>query len=59
MGLGRTHLLDHGQDPGLRVVVAVRSNAQVDLVWVLVAAERGHQPEERIFWGLRNHVRME
>jgi len=54
-----TRLLDYGQDPGLRIVVTVCTDAQIDLLWVCVAAEGGHQPEERVFWRLGNHVGAE
>lgn len=57
--MGRTCLLDHRQDPGLRIVVPVGSNAQVDLVGIRVAAVGGHQPKERVFWRLRDHARVE
>lgn len=53
------HLLDDGQDPGLCVVVSVGSNAQVDLVGVLVAAEGSHQPEQRVFGRLGDDIRVE
>jgi hypothetical protein len=55
----RTHLLDDGQDPGLCVVVAVGSDAQIDLVGVLVTAERCHEPKERVLGRLRDHIRGE
>jgi hypothetical protein len=56
---GLSHLLDHGQDPGLCVVVSVSSNAQVDLLGVIVAAIGGHQPEERVFRRLGDDARVE
>jgi hypothetical protein len=56
---GWTHLLDHGQDPWLRIVVPVSSNAQVDLLGVLVAAISSHQPEQRVFWRLGDDARVE
>lgn len=59
MGAPGAHLLDHGQDPRLRVVVSVRANAQIHLVGVGIAAEGGHQAEERVFWRLGNHIGAE
>lgn len=54
-----TYLLDYGQDPGLCIIVSVGSNAQVDLLGVVVAAVGGHQSEERVFGRLGDDIGVE
>jgi hypothetical protein len=46
------YLLDYRQQPRLRIVVAIRTDAQVDLLVGLVFAVGSHEAEQRIFGGL-------
>ena len=61
MGLPRqyTHQLDNRQNPRLRVVISVGSNAQIDLLGVFIATEGRHQPEQRVFRRLGDDIRVE
>jgi hypothetical protein len=54
-----THHLDDGQNPGLRIVISVGSNAQIDLLGVFIATEGGHQPKQRVFWRLGDDIGVE
>jgi hypothetical protein len=54
-----THLLHHGQNPRLSVVVSVSSNAQVDLLRGAVLAVCGHQAEQRILGRERHDILRE
>lgn len=44
----KTHLADHGQDPGLRVVVSVRADSEIDLLVGFVQAKCFGETEERV-----------
>lgn len=48
---GRQYLLHDRQDPGLRIVVAVSADAQVDLLIGGVFAIGLHQTEKRVLGG--------
>lgn len=48
----KTHLADHGQDPGLRIVVSVRADSEIDLLVGFVQAKCFGETEERVFGGL-------
>ena len=49
MNGNRTHLLDHRKDPGLVLVVAVRTHAKVDLLLERVLLVRRGQLEDAAF----------
>ena len=53
------HHLDDGQNPGLCIVVSVGANAQIDLVWVLIAAEGGHEAKQGILGRLGDDIGVE
>ena len=44
------YLLDHRKYPWLCVVVAVRSNTQINLLVKAILLVSSHQPKERVFW---------
>jgi len=52
-------LFDNGKHPRLGVVVAVGTDAKIDLVGILVGAVLGHQAEEGILGGLRDDLSRE
>jgi hypothetical protein len=45
-----THLLHHGQNEWLRVVVTICADTQVNLLARVVSTIGSHQPEEGILW---------
>jgi len=51
-GTGEVYLLDHGQYPGLRIVVSVSANTQIDFLVELVPAVCCHQAEEGVLCSL-------
>ena len=55
----RTHLLHDRQNPGLRIVITVSADAQVNLLIGGVFAIGLHQAKERIFGGRGDGGRSE
>lgn len=55
-GLRRTlpYLLDNRQNPRLRIIVSIGTDAQIDLFIRCVLAVRPHQTEERVLGCLRD-----
>lgn len=50
------YLLDHRQDPRLRIVVSISSNAEIYLFGLGVSSISGHEAKERILGCLRDGI---
>jgi len=53
-----TYLFDNRQHPRLCIVISVGPNTEINLLIESILPISGHQPEQRVVWGLRHIVRQ-